>query len=566
MHFKSLLAPTVLLSLVAAQNNQNVISVDEKIAKATSKHCNPFTPEALDEFCKSMPASQMPDIMNHLKELPMCSHPITKEELQNNLNSSISPKLQANTWHSMITQPARNQCGKLFNNQNCEHADKDGGPCCSVFGWCGFGPSYCGDGCQASFSTSGQCDHEQSPPKDHTPSGKPKHDKPKNIDTNKKGHVITLHESSEGGRCGEKYQAVCAPGLCCSGGGYCGKTGEYCGVPGNCQEKYGWCDSFVVPKGYDISKDKRKYDDRLPARINKCTRPGSLALTFDDGPSQYTEQVLDVLKEFNARATFFLGGNLNGRGSIDQSWAKVVRRMITEGHQVGSHTWSHPDLNALSSADRKAEMHKNERAIANVIGKYPTFVRAPMIKCNDGCMKDMKSLGYHVVDWQFDSQDWKENRPSADSVVNSLKNGMNDQDGNMFVIQHDTHADAAKVARGILENKRSDWQAIPLVECLGSQHEDAYRFPHYLEYSKAAADGCLLAGHDFCYQAQPFSNIDGCKDAVKKLADAHQKCLKSSPQLCKKVARVHEQLEDYCKNCGKSKSPSCDWTRFIAEL
>ena len=57
-------------------------------------------------------------------------------------------------------------------------------------------------------------------------------------------------------------------------------------------------------------------------------------------------------------------------------------------------------------------MYKNERAIANVIGKYPTFVRAPMIRCNDKCMDDMKSLGYHVVDWQFDSEDWKEEKPA----------------------------------------------------------------------------------------------------------------------------------------------------------
>lgn len=580
MHSKFLLAPPLLFSLAAAQEKSDATSIQERLARATVEQCNPLTPEALQEILKAVPADQVSDMSKHWKSLPPCLSLITKDEIQHYFGLSTSPVPQTNTLLTMMQSSETNQCGTHFENRKCDAADNNGGPCCSAWGWCGAGPIYCGNGCQAPFSVGGNCNHQQSPSKPDTTSdkpkdGKPKEEKPKKdnpkekpilVDPNPKDHLFPMHESLEGGICGKEYQTVCAPGLCCSHAGYCGKTAEYCSVPGNCQELYGWCDSFVVPKGYDVSKDKRKYNDQLPRRINKCTRPGTLALSFDDGPSQHTEEVLDVLKEFNARGTFFLGGILNGRGSIDQNWARVVRRMVTEGHQIGSHTWSHPDLNTLTSADRKTEMYKNERAIANVIGKYPTFVRAPMIRCNDKCMDDMKSLGYHVVDWQFDSEDWKEDKPASEVVVDRLKKQLNDHDGNMFLIQHDTHGDAAKVVRGVLENKRSDWQAVPLVECLGHQHEDAYRFPHYLEYSQSATDGCLFAGHDFCYKPQPFTNAQGCKDSVKKLANARQKCLKSSPQVCEKVEKVHKQLEHYCSDCEKSKPPSCDWTRFNAEI
>lgn len=152
-----------------------------------------------------------------------------------------------------------------------------------------------------------------------------------------------------------------------------------------------------MPKGYNVLNDPRPLHHALSVPITKCTQPKTLALTFDDGPTVYTEALLDMLKAHKARATFFLGGNINGKGELDKVWNKTITRMMKEGHQVASHSWSHPDLSSLTSAERKLEMVKNERAIANVVGKYPTFMRAPMIKCNEECMRDMHDLGYYVV-------------------------------------------------------------------------------------------------------------------------------------------------------------------------
>ena len=122
-------------------------------------------------------------------------------------------------------------------------------------------------------------------------------------------------------------------------------------------------------------------------------------MTFDDGPSTNTWALLDMLAAAGARATFFIGANNGGKGEVDKNdtWVRAIRRMDADGHQVASHTWSHPHMNELTSHQRKEEMYKPERALANIIGKYPTYMRSPYVQCDKHCMTDMNALNYHVV-------------------------------------------------------------------------------------------------------------------------------------------------------------------------
>ena len=77
--------------------------------------------------------------------------------------------------------------------------------------------------------------------------------------------------------------------------------------------------------------------------IIKCTVPNVVALTFDDGPHNFTRQLLDILKSFGFQATFFITGNNLRKGAIDITapYSAIIKRMIADGHQVASHTWSH---------------------------------------------------------------------------------------------------------------------------------------------------------------------------------------------------------------------------------
>lgn len=111
-----------------------------------------------------------------------------------------------------------------------------------------------------------------------------------------------------------------------------------------------------------------------PALVRQAVRPESpreVALTFDDGPSPYTEQVLDILRAHRVRATFFLCG------ANAERYPELVRRIKAEGHEIGNHTYSHPYL-YLENRDRiAAEIDRTQDAIQRITGERPRLFRPP---------------------------------------------------------------------------------------------------------------------------------------------------------------------------------------------
>jgi peptidoglycan/xylan/chitin deacetylase (PgdA/CDA1 family) len=96
-----------------------------------------------------------------------------------------------------------------------------------------------------------------------------------------------------------------------------------------------------------------------------------VALTFDDGPSQWTDPMLDVLQAHQAQATFFvLGSAVTGRSD-------VVERIVREGHELGNHTFSHPRLSTLGDAEIRSQLETAQEAILTVSGVAPRFWRPP---------------------------------------------------------------------------------------------------------------------------------------------------------------------------------------------
>lgn len=92
--------------------------------------------------------------------------------------------------------------------------------------------------------------------------------------------------------------------------------------------------------------------------ILNCTVPNSFAVTFDDGPSIWTHELLDYLGNKSIKVTFFVNGQ-NYNDILDPQIAAVVKRAHAEGHQIGSHTWSHADI-SQSSTDLASEMSKRK--------------------------------------------------------------------------------------------------------------------------------------------------------------------------------------------------------------
>ncbi|MFB7667702.1 polysaccharide deacetylase family protein [Kitasatospora sp. NPDC056138] len=142
--------------------------------------------------------------------------------------------------------------------------------------------------------------------------------------------------------------------------------------------------------------------------------PGQLALTFDDGPSPtYTPQVLGILRQYGATATFFMiGANV-------EKHPDILRQVVAAGHQVANHTWSHPDLGTLSEAEVRGEIERTNEIITRV-GRVrpPILFRAPGGHFTRTSMSVCASLGLHPVAWSVDPVDWS--RPGTQAIVDQV--------------------------------------------------------------------------------------------------------------------------------------------------
>ncbi|TEY46203.1 hypothetical protein BOTCAL_0320g00140 [Botryotinia calthae] len=338
------------------------------------------------------------------------------------------------------------------------------GECCSNNGWCGTSSDYCSatSGCQSTFGICNNATNTTTP-------------------GSKAG-------TSTDTRCGPGV-GTCASDQCCSLAGYCGTTEEYCTAP-DCQFNYGpACDANAIPTGANTSTIARPAVGSVlygSDGIYDCATPGDMALTFDDGPYIYTSHILDLLAQYNASATFFITGNNNGKGHIDNTsleWPALIKRMYDNGHQVASHTWSHPDLCNITSAQRKNEMWKNEMALRNVIGVIPTYMRPPYSSCTAecGCEADMQELGYHVTYFSLDTQDYLNDSPTlihnAQTIFSNTLNASNPRTDHPLVISHDIHNQTSQVLVEYMLKTAvaKGYRPVTVGTCLGVEKANWYR-------------------------------------------------------------------------------------------
>ncbi|KAK8216368.1 chitin binding protein [Phyllosticta capitalensis] len=290
------------------------------------------------------------------------------------------------------------------------------------------------------------------------------------------------------GQCGQGIGS-CAKGYCCSLAGWCGTGKDYCAAP-DCQFRYGpGCDANTIPAGTNTSSVARTALGSVQyggGGIYDCVTPGTVAITYDDGPYIYTNYVLDVLKKYNATATFFITGNNIGKGEIDNAaygWDTIIKRTYAEGHQIASHTWSHQNLSQITSAERKDQMYKNEMALRNILGFFPTYMRPPYSACDQasGCWRDMKNLGYHVTYFDVDTDDYDNDSPTLiQNAKNNYDNAMagGDPSSNQYlVIGHDIHEQTAhNLTEYMLQQLTAQgYRAVSVGECLGDPVANWYR-------------------------------------------------------------------------------------------
>jgi len=164
-----------------------------------------------------------------------------------------------------------------------------------------------------------------------------------------------------------------------------------------------------------------------------------IALTFDDGPSHYTDRILDLLEEHGGAATFFvLGYRVEGR-------AGTIARAFNMGSEIAGHSWLHPRLIHLSEAEVAWQIQSTSAAIKSVTGSSPPIFRPPFGQVSDMVMQVSGDLGYSLVNWTIDTRDW-ENR-CADAIYDEIMRAA--EDGGI-VLMHDIYASTIEAMERVI--------------------------------------------------------------------------------------------------------------------
>ncbi len=160
--------------------------------------------------------------------------------------------------------------------------------------------------------------------------------------------------------------------------------------------------------------------------------PNQIALTFDDGPNDpHTFHLLDVLARQGAKATFFL------MGKYVRQRPEIARAIAAAGHEIGNHTYSHPNLIFVSAARLRQELEDCNKALADELGRKPVLFRPPFGGRRPNVLRTARALGLKPVMWSVSGNDW--NAPSADHILGKVTSGLKSRRAEIILLHDGGH-------------------------------------------------------------------------------------------------------------------------------
>lgn len=187
---------------------------------------------------------------------------------------------------------------------------------------------------------------------------------------------------------------------------------------------------------------------------SKTIKDKRIALTFDDGPTPFTMHVLDLLKQYNAKATFFCIGK-----QVEQ-YPHILKRILSEGHSIGNHTQTHTQkMGFLSTKEVLNEILLAEQTIETQAGFKPNLFRPPFGVTNPNIAKAIKQTDYSVIGWNIRSLDTvieKEDR-IFERVKNKIKPGS-------IILFHDTSKKSVTALESVLKHLQHQEYALVAIE------------------------------------------------------------------------------------------------------
>ena len=168
-----------------------------------------------------------------------------------------------------------------------------------------------------------------------------------------------------------------------------------------------------------------------------------VALTFDDGPhASLTPKLLDMLKARHIRATFFVVGENAAQ------YPDILKRAVAEGHEIGNHSWSHPNFAKMSESAVRSQVERTQEAVTRATGIAPTILRPPYGSITDRerhLLHD--SMGFKVILWDVDPLDWKDRNSAtvARRILAETRPGS-------IVLAHDIHATTVAAMPNVIDS------------------------------------------------------------------------------------------------------------------
>ncbi len=187
-------------------------------------------------------------------------------------------------------------------------------------------------------------------------------------------------------------------------------------------------------------------------KVINCLVERCVALTFDDGPGAHTEELLDILKDRDVDATFFV------LGSLAEGHPDTIKRMHDEGHQVGGHSWNHQYLPGLSPQAAADDANRTHEVITRFTGEKPTVMRPPYGAINPGITA---AINLPQMLWSIDPQDWKnQSTPYISShVINNAHPGA-------VALMHDIYETTVDAVPDIIDGLRNRGYTLVTIETL----------------------------------------------------------------------------------------------------
>ncbi|MCU1322782.1 MAG: glycosyl transferase family 2 [Acidobacteriaceae bacterium] len=243
-------------------------------------------------------------------------------------------------------------------------------------------------------------------------------------------------------------------------------------------------DDHAVPPEYRSITDESMDSYPLSYTVEQYGyHPKKVALSFDDGPDpDWTPRILDVLKKYGVHATFFMIGEIAGNN------VGVMRRVYREGHEIGNHTFTHPDISEISNGQVDLQLNLTERLFASKLGVQPLYFRPPYSIDQEPDTNDqaapvdrIQGLGYVIVGNKIDTNDWDEHpRKTPQEITDSVFQQIASMEKRPWargsvILLHDGGGDRSPTVAAlpvlIQALRAKGYEIVPVSELLGKTRE-----------------------------------------------------------------------------------------------